>query len=151
MLEFFLVSLIVGSGLIIGFILSVIAKEELKPGKRYFLPLKTVLFFAVILITSFYYFNINFLISLFVLLLSSVFFIERLQIVLMYLSFSIIYIVSYTNDGLHIIISSLIFFAGFPIGTLAAYKEKKAFIKRILIPYILFIVIAFLRYLVWLL
>lgn len=151
MLKFFLASLIVASGIIIGAFLGKIAKEELKPGRRYFFPLKIVLFSAVLLVTLIYYFNVNLLISLFVLLLFSALFAKKFQVVLMYLSFSIAYILSYVDSCLYAVISSFIFFAGFPIGSLIACdlrKEKRIFVNRkVLIPYFVFIGVVFLAYL----
>ncbi|MBW2991919.1 hypothetical protein KY345_01740 [Candidatus Woesearchaeota archaeon] len=148
MLRFLLASLIVGSGVIIGAILCILAKEELKPGRKYFLFLKNILFSAVVLAASFYYFFINPIISLLVLLFLPVLFIKRFQLNLMYIAFAVIYILSTADDQLYLLISSLIFFAGFPIGSLATYDliRKEIFVERkILVPYIVFVFIALLK------
>ena len=53
-------ALVVGSGVILGAILAVIAKEELKSGMKYFLLLKNIVYLLVMLTVSIYYFDINF-------------------------------------------------------------------------------------------
>lgn len=151
MLKFFLASLIVGSGVIIGAILSVIAKDELKPGKKYFLLLKNILFSVIILITSIFYITINPLISFFILIFFSILFIKRFQLNLIYVAFAAVYILSSINEQLFILTSSLIFFAGFSIGTVATHEliKKEIFVERnILIPYFIFIFISLIRYLI---
>jgi len=148
MLNFLLSSLIVGSGIIMGGILSIIAKEELKPGKNYFILLKKILFASIIMITSIYYIKINPIISFFTLILVSILFIKKFQLNLMYIAFAATYILSTVNNELFILISALIFFAGFPIGSLAAYEltRKEIFVERkILLPYFIFILIIVLK------
>jgi hypothetical protein len=143
MVNQFFIALLAGSGLFLGAILGVIAKDEIKPGIKYLTYLRNGLFSAILLVTMIYYLKINILAGFFILLLSLTLFIKKYQAVFTYLSFSVVYILSYTNDALYTTITSLIFFAGFPIGTLSGYlsvKERKFFIdKRIFIPYFLFI------------
>ncbi|MBW2991911.1 hypothetical protein KY345_01700 [Candidatus Woesearchaeota archaeon] len=142
MLSFFLASLIIGAGVIIGAILSIVAKEELKPGRKYFILLKRLFFSAIILTISIYYFNINYIISLLMLLFLPIIFIKRFQLNLIYIAFAISYILSTINDSLYFIISTLIFFAGFPIGTVATYEfiKKEIFVERkIITAYVLFV------------
>lgn len=148
MLNFFLTSVIVGSGVIIGAILSIIAKDELKPGKKYFRFLKNILFSSVILIISSYYVYINPIISFFVIILLTVLLVEKFQLNLIYIAFGVAYMLSSVEDSLFILISSLIFFAGFPIGTAAAHDltKKEIFVERkIFTSYFIFVFIAFIR------
>ena len=146
MLNYFIASPVVGLGIILGAILAIIAKEEIKQGMNYFLLLKNIIYPMIILITSAYYFNINFAISVSVLILLPIIFIKKFQLSLIYVSFAIIYILSSVNSSFFILISSLIFFAGFPIASIGASDLRKNRLfnvlnKKILVPYILFIVI----------
>jgi hypothetical protein len=146
MLNELLASLVAGSGIICGAILAKIAKEEIKPGIRYFTLIKNILFAGIILITSFYYFGINPLISGIVLVPIALLHIKKFQPALIYITFAVIYILSIKNESLYLLISSLIFIAGFPIGTLAyGIKKRKFRLLDILIPYLLFILIILIR------
>lgn len=148
MLKFFLASLIVGSGVIFGAILSIIAKEELRHGKKYFMLLKNIMFISVIITASIFYINTNYLVSLSVLLFLMVLFIKRFQLNLIYASFAVICLLSDISDSSYLIISSLIFFAGFPVGSLATYElaKKEIFVeKKILTAYFIFVFILLLR------
>ena len=62
-LSYFLASLIAYLGLLVGIILIRMAHEEQKPGKRYFILLKKILFFAILALPL-CYFKINIIISL---------------------------------------------------------------------------------------
>ena len=144
MLRFFLASLITGSGIIIGGVLSIVAKDELRPGKRYFILLKNVLFFSVMLATSLYYVRINPLVSMIPLVFLGLLFMKKFRLNLAYISFAIACILAYSNSSLFMFVSSLIFFAGFPIGTVAAHEliRKEIFVERmILVPYFIFVLI----------
>ena len=150
MLKLFLASLLVGSGILLGAVLAIIAKEELKPGMKYFLLIKNIIYPAIILIASFYYFDINFIISVLLLIFIPIIFIKKFQLSLIYISFAIIYMLSGINSSLFLLISSLIFFAGFPIASIAVsdLKKNKLFNKKILAPYILFIFIVASKYII---
>jgi len=62
-LSYFLASLIAYLGLLVGLILIKMAPEEQKPGKRYFILLKKILFF-ILFIPILYYYKINIAFSL---------------------------------------------------------------------------------------
>jgi hypothetical protein len=142
MLNTFLASLIAGSGIIAGAVLAILAKEEIKPGMRYFLILKNVLFSAAVVITMCYYSKINLAIALAAPLLFSPMFINKFQIIAMYVSFAIILILSQADSSLYVAASSLIFLAGLPIGTIEYSAAKKKPILNILIPYLVFVLIS---------
>ena len=62
-LSYFLASLIAYLGLLVGLILIKMAPEEQKPGKRYFILLKKILFF-ILFIPILYFYGINIIFSL---------------------------------------------------------------------------------------
>jgi len=111
------------TGIIFGLILSLIAPEEIVPGKRYLLFLKYILFFAIFVVGNYsflligdYYFGLIFSIIipvLFILTYVKLPFIEYGN----YVVFSIMFLVE-VNFELSLILASLIFLYGFPTGTL---------------------------------
>lgn len=149
MLNEFLASLVIGSGIVIGATLSILAKEEIKPGLKYFILLKNILFSAVILTTIFYYTTVNIMIALATPLLFSALFINKLQPVAIYTAFAIVCILSSANSSLYLLISSLIFLAGFPVGTIAYSAAKKNALMEVLTAYLTFIVIILIKTLIF--
>ena len=111
------------TGIIFGLILSLIAPEEIVPGKRYLLFLKYILFFAIFVVGNYsflligdYYFGLIFSIIipvLFILTYVKLPFIEYGN----YVVFSIMFLVE-VNFELSLILASLVFLYGFPTGTL---------------------------------
>jgi hypothetical protein len=142
MLNTFLASAIAGSGILIGALLSKIAKEEIKPGMKYFIILKNIFFSAAVLITMCYYAKINLAIALAAPLLFSPVLISRLQIIAMYASLAVVLMLSQTDSSLYALVSSLVFFAGLAIGTIEYSKAKKNPMMKILIPYIVFVLVS---------
>jgi hypothetical protein len=66
--------------------------------------------------------------------------IKRFQPFLMYFAFAILYLLSIQKPEAYLLISSLIFIAGLPIGTLIETKRKQRWID-IFAPYFLFVLI----------
>lgn len=145
MLNYFLASLVAGSGIILGAVLRDIAKEEIKPGIRYFILMKNIVFAAAVLAASYFYMDVNIMISSLLLIFIVLISVKRFQPLLMYAAFAVLCLLSMKKPDSFILISSLIFIAGFPIGTLIEGKGKSGWIK-ILIPYIIFVCIIALEY-----
>jgi len=133
LLQYSLVSLVIFLGLVIGFILAVCAKEELKPGRKYFILLQHIILFLII--AGFFYFNINdFSLFLLVSIVSGFFIFYNYEKVknfninrpyLMYAFFAIIFYLSYKKIDLFSVESSLMFIYGLPSGSLLTNAGDK--------------------------
>src|SRR3989344_8721789 len=127
MINNIITSLIVFSGLIFGAILALIAKEELKPGKRYFRIFQNILFAIIAAITIYFAYIVNIFLAMSVLGISLyvLFSGSRFADIMMYSKFAFIFYFT-RNTEFFILLSSLIFLYGFPAGTLFAdsLKEK---------------------------
>lgn len=148
MLSEFLASLIIGSGIIIGAILGKWVKEEIKPGMKYFILMKNILFSAVVLTTIFYYTKVNIMVALVIPLLFSALFIDKLQPVAIYSAFAIVLIMTSADSSLYLLISSLIFLTGFPIGTIIYNSAKKSALLEISAAYLVFVIIMLIKTLI---
>ncbi len=126
-LNYFLISLVVYSGLLFGIILSLMAKEELKSGKKYFILVHNILL-AFILFFILEYINAN---PFVILLLPLVFVIFLFKYTLTYSKSHVLYpilgglfyIVS-SNTNQFLLMSTLIFFYGVVVGTLQFDMKK---------------------------
>ena len=130
MINYFLVSFLAYSGLFIGMSLAFIAKEEIKPGRKYFVFLKKILL-SLIIVFLFALNKLDYIIILLALAIVLVYF-YKLRVnkgfkedFLIYLIFGAIFYLSYKNTNLFVIESSLMFLYGFPTGTLLVdFKSK---------------------------
>lgn len=131
-LNYFLISLVVYLGLLAGIIISYMAKEELKPGKRYFIlahniTLAFILYFILEFIKANVY--IVFLLPLaFVVFLFYYTETYKKSYALYPILGGFFFIVSSNNNQL-LIMSGLIFFYGFLIGTLQTDFKQKNYLK----------------------
>ncbi len=115
-------------GFLLGVILSYIAPEELKPGKKYFIFMKGFLFYLILAYSLFlfiYFQNFYFTLIPIIYFPINLFYIKKqrkyLQTISNYLFFIIIYItitIMVSNNNLLIILPVLIFLYGLPAGTL---------------------------------
>lgn len=141
-LNYFLISLIVYIGLIAGIVISYMAKEEINPGRRYFvLAHNIILAFILFFILEFIHANV------FVTLLLPLAFVVFLfyytetykkSPVLYGILGGFFYISSFDINNL-IIMSSLIFFYGLLIGALHVDFKEKNYFKVILKNLLFFI------------
>ncbi|MFH1276117.1 MAG: hypothetical protein ABIH82_03320 [Candidatus Woesearchaeota archaeon] len=110
------------TGLFFGVILSIIAEEEIIPGKKYFYLLKRIMF-CVISISIVYLFRSNLFLMIIFIILSIILFILELKLnnyfveIFNYIFFILAYILN-TKQDLYTIFATLIFIYGFPVGTL---------------------------------
>jgi hypothetical protein len=140
-LNYFLVSIVVFAGLFCGWIVGRIAKEELKPGRKYFLLLEKFIFSAVFLVAIIFVVNniwlsVVFFGALVYLLGSEGVFKE----IIVYVLFGVVFYLSI--EKLFLLQAALMFVYGFPAGSL----EKS--VKNIIIRHIWFIPIAVVLFLV---
>ncbi|MBU90355.1 hypothetical protein CMO94_02335 [Candidatus Woesearchaeota archaeon] len=143
-LTFFLASIIAYLGLLFGVILIKLAPEEQKPGKKYFILLKKILFLFIIAFLSFYY-KINFIFLILLLIFIIVLMLNKKlnldKSALVYLLLGIIFYLSSKIPDLFVIESVLIFLYGVPNASLI-FKRKnyyEVFVKNLwfFIPVIL--------------
>ena len=138
-------------GLFVGFILAMIAEEEIKPGKKYLIYLQKIilLLIFIFLVT---YINLNYTLAILILAFIIIHIIKKSykkefnEIPYTYIILAIIFYLSSKNPNLFVIESSLIFLYGLPAGSLLTKKSKKESIANILIniPFVLIAIILFL-------
>lgn len=124
-------------GLIAGVVLSFFTKEELKPGKKYFMLLEKAVVLAISLVIVFYigehypFFFLGFLAGI---IFRRVYFYFGLALPL-------------ASSSLSVLLASLVFVFGLPRGTLLASKLKKKKIKKeVIISGIFFLIAGLIAY-----
>ncbi|MBS3098062.1 hypothetical protein J4209_04685 [Candidatus Woesearchaeota archaeon] len=144
LLSYFLASILSFSALFLGFSLALAAKEELKPGKKYFVLSQNIIL-ALILVFLLYFKKVSLILSIIIVIavLLSLFYFDKIKNkYTIYPLLGIIFYLSSKNINLFVIESALIFLYGLPTGTLLTnIKNKKQAIKNIL-HHISFIIIA---------
>ena len=127
-LSYFLASLIAYLGLLAGIILVRMAPEEQRPGKRYFILLKKILFFTVF-IPVLYYYKINIIFSLALLsFVAALMLGNKLKLDKSYLICFLLGIFFYLGSrfiDLFVMESVLIFLYGIPNASLMFSLKKK--------------------------
>jgi len=145
LINYSLISLISFSGLLIGMVLAFTAKEELEPGKKYFILLQK-LTLLLILIFLLNFFNINLYLRIIIYVLFIFLMTINIKSQIIYPALATVFFLSSKNPELFITNSILIFLYGFPAGSLFAkklIKKKKLFVlKNIFLNYFWFVVIA---------
>ena len=135
LLNFSLTTIILYVSLFIGFLLAIIAKEEMKQGKKYFIMLQKVI---LILLFSFLliYLRLSNILTVIVLIAVLIPLLKSEKNInvspYIYLIFGVILHLSSKILNLFIIESSLIFLYGLPAGSLLTGKNKKESIMHIL-------------------
>ena len=146
------VSVICFLGLFVGLVIGYFAKEELKPGKKFFLLLQKALFVLVVFVL-FFEFDIWFLGLLLLIFFSIIlFYLQKDYHRLVYFVLALFLMISFFNSPS--IIPLFVFFYGFPTGSLFILdcKETKLFglAKQSFISYFWFLVIVVLWLLIML-
>jgi hypothetical protein len=133
-LNYLLISLIVYSGLLFGIILSMMAKEEIKPGKKYFILVHNIIL-AFILYFILEIINANPFVTL---LLPLAFVIFLFRYTLTYSKSNVLYpilggffYISSFNTSQLLLVSTLIFFYGVLVGTLQEGNKKQKYVKNL--------------------
>jgi len=144
LLNYSLISLVSFSGLLIGMLLAFTAKEELQPGKKYFMLMqKIILLLIIIFLLNF--FNINLYLRIIIYILFILLMIINIKSQIIYPALGVVFFLSSKDINLLITNSILIFLYGFPAGSLFAkklIKKKKLFVlKNIFLNYFWFVAI----------
>ena len=141
----FLGLVIIFSGLIIGMVLGFIAKEELKPGRKYLELLQKFLIAAIFIISIFYSKHIALSIVLVGIIVYLILFKFSFNDIFTYGVFGFIYFIFADNLNTLILLSSLMFLHGLPIGSLMTeemYKQGyKEIIRNIIYRYVWIIIV----------
>ena len=111
--------IIIFAGIFAGYFLGLIAKEELKPGKKYLILFKRILLSAVFIIAIAYSANLAVSIIFGLILIYVLMFKSKFNDLIAYASFIIIYFVI-SKD---ILLPSLMFLYGLPTGSLYLVKD----------------------------
>lgn len=127
-LSYFLASLIAYLGLLVGIILVRMAPEEQKPGRKYLILLKKILFF-ILFIPMLYYYKINIVFSLALLsFVAALMLGNKLKLDKSYLIYFLLGIFFYLGSrfiDLFVMESVLIFLYGIPDASLTLSLKKK--------------------------
>lgn len=143
MLNYFITLLVVFLGLATGYLISHLAKEELKDGEKYFILFKSMLF-ALILMSFFSYINLSFyiIIPLTFLIFAGIFFwLKKYNTRYNEIFFSCILAIIYAESFSSII--SVLIFSFFIVSSSLDYKKG---IVPIFLTRILFLIIGVLVY-----
>ena len=125
-LNYVLIALIVSLGLLSGRVLAWIAKEEIKPGKKYFLILQKILFCAaVVLLMYFNKTNVHYTWTGALVIFAYLSWFKKIpSYVISAVLGAVLYLAALTDNFL--LISAVIFLYGFPVGSLIKNKREIA-------------------------
>jgi len=137
-LNYFLASIIAYLGLLVGLILTKLAPEEQKPGKKYFILFKKILFFLILASFLFFY-KIDFILSAILLIFIIILMLNKKTNLskshLIYFIFGLIFYFSYFSKMLDLFIveSILTFLYGVPTASLILKKKNyyDVFVKNL--------------------
>ncbi|MBT4541093.1 hypothetical protein HOC35_06270 [Candidatus Woesearchaeota archaeon] len=155
-IQYSLILLVSFLGIISGFILSLIAPEELRSGKRYFDWLARIIVFLIMFFFIIYTKATSFHYIFLVIIILLVLFTKNKYLDYSYPLFSIVIFFSLESTTLLLIQSSLIFILGLVIASLfmTKYENKEKIIGSrikifglLLLRYVLFLIIGLLFYL----
>jgi len=125
LLNYSLTAVISYLGLFVGFILALMAKEEMKDGRKYFLFLQKVILLLVFVFLL-VFIDLNYILVLLMLAFIVVYLLKRKnKLVYIYILLGVIFHLSSKMLNLFVIESSLIFLYGIPTGSLLMKKDKK--------------------------
>ncbi|MBW2987798.1 hypothetical protein KY336_04575 [Candidatus Woesearchaeota archaeon] len=128
---FIISSVIAFLGLAGGVIASRSNKQELKPGKNYFILIQKILFLAIF-IASVIYFDLNIILSFIIIAIAFLFcFLRNLQkfSIIIYILLGIILFLSSRIKQLFFLNCALIFLFGIPTGTMIQMKKKNIIVE----------------------
>ncbi|MBI2134728.1 hypothetical protein HYU09_01950 [Candidatus Woesearchaeota archaeon] len=131
-INYFLASIISYIGLLAGIMLIKMAPEEQKPGRKYFILIKKIIFFLMIAFLLFYY-RINVILALSALLFIGIIIAAgKLRLeksALVYFLLGIIFFLSSKITDLFAIESTLIFLYGIPAASLLFDYKKRNYVE----------------------
>lgn len=136
---------VIFAGIIMGSIVALIAKEELKSGRKYFLALEKFMIAGILLLSIFFAQHTVLKIVFAAILVYLFVFKFSFNDIIIYLLFGFIYFIFANNFNILILLSSLMFLYGFPAGTMTVCenysKSYKPIIKIIVYRYIWIMII----------
>lgn len=142
LLSYIILLIIIFLGLFIGLLIGYMAKEELKPGKKYFDILRHALFISILVV--FFVKNPSVVFIIFIAALVIIFSFSKHRETLYYYVLAVIFFLSWHYNGFALL-APLIFLYGFPIGSIYLYnhikKKKKQVILGLLKQYVGFLVV----------
>ena len=155
MLTYFLTTLFVFFGVYVGALLAFIAPEELKPGKSYFKAFENTLLVFIVLILLYAY-NANLFVLIFLGVVASIFLYYTTDSTpvnqIAYFLLGIVMFFATKTTELFIIISTMIFLYGLPLGSLYVArrlkKSRKTILTDVLLNFGFFVIIALMTNLV---
>ena len=145
-LNYILAVIITFLGLFIGFMLALIAKEELRAGKPYFIFLQNLIFSLVIFFLLFFN-DITIWLAILIATLTMIFLVKtEINSIVIYMLLAVVFNAAFRGLlKMFIVEAALIFIYGIPTGSLLSYKlknKKLKVIKEIIIKYGAFVPIA---------
>jgi hypothetical protein len=147
-LNYSLTAVVVYLGLLVGFILAMMAKEEMKDGRRYFVFLQKLILLLVFVFLL-VFIRLNYILVLLILVFIVVYLLKRKnELVYIYMILGVIFYLSSKTLNLFVIESSLIFLYGIPTGSLLTKRDKKESLIGIL-KNVGFVVVAVVLFLVF--
>ena len=125
-LNYTLIAAVVSIGLILGRVLAWIAKEEIRPGKNYFLILQKALFCAAVILLMFLNrTNVHYMWIGALVIFVYLYYYKKISSEIVYGVLGLVFYLSVKTEYF-LIASSLIFLYGLPTGTLLKDKKKIA-------------------------
>lgn len=136
-LNYYLIALITALGLICGAVIGYFAKEELKPGKNYFIWLQKILFtLAVVLLMYANRTNVHYMWAGGLIIFIYLYYYEKMRPAITYAFLAFVFFLA-SVTSMFLPVSASVFLYSFPTGSMI-YKNK----KEIAICVISFLVIA---------
>ncbi|HHE36355.1 MAG TPA: hypothetical protein ENL16_00900 [Candidatus Woesearchaeota archaeon] len=130
MLAYLIILVITFLGLFTGLLIGWLAKEELKPGRKYLSIFKHVLFIAILII--FFVKNWSVLFVIFIAGLIIIYSFSKHWETLYYYALAVIFFLSWRYNGFAFL-GPLIFLYGFPIGSIYLLEHMKVQRKQVLL------------------
>jgi len=145
--NYLIAAFIVFLGPFAGAALAMIAPEEFNTGKKYFILFKSIMYLLAILAAVGFtiYSGLSYLIAVLMAILITALFVKKHRDIMRYAALAVVFYMSTASQQLFILISSMIFMYGLPVGTLLAgdkVKDKLELFKKIVMRYFLFVIIA---------
>jgi hypothetical protein len=122
MIAYFASLLVMFSGLFVGLLIGYAAKEELAPGRKYFMLLQHLLFIALLIV--FFAKNWSIVFVLLIALLVMMFSFSKAREDLYYLALAPMLFIAWLYNGFAVL-APMAFLYGFPIGTIYLHEHLK--------------------------
>lgn len=130
LLTYLILLVLVFLGLFLGLLIGYVAKEELKPGKKYFDIFKHVLFIAILIV--FFVKNWSVLFVMVIAALIIIFSFSRYRETLYYYALAVIFFLAWRFNGFALL-APLIFLYGFPVGSIYLHNHLKQKKKKVVL------------------